>query len=336
MKNVLQVTPAALEAMPLGQPALTANLYCHGILEEALALLLVPLWATLRESWPAARLWLMRYPRRGYHWKIRLHLPRAAGVHAMVMLEDEVVRFFASQRPAPAGGRDPGLLLPPIDEEDAPPELHADRQLVWTKFRFDPNLAAGLLSGDISLFAACYFRCLAAATDSVLANVEQCRSTALSQQQRLRLAAALLSTAASELAEAGHQANSLLRFQRDWLLQLSPDPNHALSILNRKTLETDLQQLKTQACRVGDRCVDTHLCLWGEEILQLWRFCACAVGQGQAGELTDSALEAVSGAVSKVIHHCLNPIGLGLGNEILLCHLCHEMSKTPDTTSWAT
>lgn len=203
----------------LADPVLTASIYCEGHLDGVLRDVLAPFLAELRQHAPDARLWTVRYGRRGQHLKVRLHghgleLPR---LHERLCALAE--SFFGGLPPPPAE-RSPRLAVPAIDREDEPDDLQPDRTVLATSYRRSFVSLGGepFLSRDA--YAERMTECLARACELVLAALADAPAGAMPSGARQKI---LLKALLSGLPAAGfatpERAVAYLGYHRDWLLR---------------------------------------------------------------------------------------------------------------------
>src|SRR4029077_13889467 len=88
----------AVETQSFPDPALTANLYCAGGLDETFFRVVAPFWRELRLQDPErlCSLWVVRCGRRGEHLKIRVHGPGSLLLGQRELLARRAGAFFAS------------------------------------------------------------------------------------------------------------------------------------------------------------------------------------------------------------------------------------------------
>ena len=149
-------------------PALSANVYCSGRLDEVIARLVAPFW---RQAEPGSSyLWFMRYARCGEHLKIRLHAPEPEAARLRDQLQAAQEEYFlSSAAPPPGSGRRSTPTAPPIDAEDWATVDHPDRTFLWTTYGRS-HLSLGYRPFlDDDGYAALATRCLGAGAEIVLA-----------------------------------------------------------------------------------------------------------------------------------------------------------------------
>jgi hypothetical protein len=150
-------------------PALSANIYCAGRLDEVIERLLAPCWEEIRRDGALAGcyLWVLRYGRGGEHLKARLHGPEGCQALFRERLDAAQKRYFQSLGPATSGGPPAsGSAAPPIDAEDA--AGHPDRTLLWTTYARSPLSLGGPPFLDDERYLSLLTRCLGRGTEILL------------------------------------------------------------------------------------------------------------------------------------------------------------------------
>lgn len=302
-------------------PAISASIYCHGFVDELLREAVHPFWKGVKATFPCSCLWVVRYDRGGQHLKIRLHVPARAHAALERRLEEAVERFFAGL-PAVAGeGRDAATHLPPVDLEDHAEELRPDRSLIWTKYRYFPELiGAGPLSAAPG-FEAAWIRCRAVATEAALDWLDGFEGVKISVQKRMYFGLQLLLAAVYGVHPRVETRARYLAFQRDWLLRVSRDRDQALALLERKANALPEQLTALHPLVVAASSQAVALDGWSYAVRDLVRFCLDQLGRQDLADLEEASGELIYLALSRAVHNALNPIALGVSNEAYICHL---------------
>ncbi len=319
--------------LPDGLPTASANIYCDGHLDAALAEVIVPIWRRARDkSADRVALWLMRYSRGGEHLKIRLHGPPEFTTSITAEFEEAAEQFFERMPPSdPERTRRTNDQIPAIDAEDAVAEPHPDRTLLWTDYRCPPGHMGPAPLSSFPGFARSYTAALAAATDIVLERTESAGAEPLGSNTRVSLFASFLLTLA---AVPGLNGSEALAHHRDWLLAgAKSDAASALSFMNKRmsaqTGQLDALRLRWQAVTQGQlipgfagftRALEDHVA-----------FCLEALGASEIAQLDEAEARQVFGAVARILHNVANLLAIDLSNEIYFCHLLHSAGSLPST-----
>lgn len=291
----------------------SANLYCHGAVDQALRELILPFWQTLRGCHPGAELWLVRYAKGGEHLKIRLFAESGTAALA-ARLEAAAQEFLAAVPMASDGLRDPARDLPAIDPEDGGGELRTDRTWLRTRYRYRPEHVGAEPLSAAAGFGAIHQRCRVAATAVLLDWLERHADAEATPGRRLVLATRLLATGVAAAHPAATDQARAFTFQRDWLLRVVADPRGARVLFECKTAERPADAGFARAAQAVD---SAPLAEWHAAIAALAAFGAdwC---RARGEEPASAAL--VELAVCRLIHNGVNLIGIGLSNEAYLCH----------------
>ncbi|MEM8932844.1 MAG: lantibiotic dehydratase C-terminal domain-containing protein [Acidobacteriota bacterium] len=128
-------------------PGFSANLYANGMLDRLIVEAIAPFRDALVDRDADARLWAIRYSRRGEHLKLRVHaaIP-AADIEAL--LRRHADRFFETAPARPDEQRTARFDIPAIDPQDEGDELEADRTVLPTTYQ-----RSEVTLGDSLLFA---------------------------------------------------------------------------------------------------------------------------------------------------------------------------------------
>jgi hypothetical protein len=319
-------------------PALTANLYCAGGLDEVLFRVVAPFWRELRLQDPErlCYLWVVRYGRGGEHLKIRVHGPEDLLSRQRELLEARAAAFFSSlPEPAALPPNEVNRESPPIDEEDKAGGGHPDRTLLWTTYvRSHVSLGGKpFLSGD--RYAALLTRCLAAGCDLILAQ-EPGPGGALPHGVRQRTLLKALVAGLGALRLPAEAWNDYLAYHRDWLLRFVLPKERRAEL---QSLEQIRQRIDEQVAARRDSFVPLWRAAvrewdkgeaeeaderpepgWRESLAALWEhvrpFCA-----DPEYRLDPFASDPAFAPVFKAFHGFANQIGLRLADEAFTHHL---------------
>jgi|GEM_PF-4063822 len=315
--GVRRCEPAALDVPPI----LSASIYCHGFLDELLREVILPFWKVTKTVIPQSRLWVIRYARGGQHLKIRFHVPVEVQVTTAARLEDAVDRFF-SGLPAPSGvERDIAAHLPPIDPEDHAADLRPDRSLLWTRYRFLPELIGAEPLSAAPGFEAVFVRCRAASTEVTLDWLDDLETGEIPMRKRMALALQLFLAAVCGVHPQAETRARYLIFQRDWLLRVSPDREQTLVLLERKVDEVLAKHSALGPLFTATFPQDGVLGSWYRAVGDLVRFCLDQLKRQDLSELDSASENLIYFAICRVVHNAMNLTAIGLLNEAYLCHL---------------
>jgi hypothetical protein len=312
-------------APPASFPVISANIYCYGFIDELLRQVVLPFWKSTRVELPESRLWLIRYDRGGQHLKIRFHAPVEWHGNVVTHLRKAVESFF-SELPSPAGNeRDAAAHLPPIDPEDYVDGLRPDRNLVWTSYRYSPELVGAEALSSADGFEAAFVRCRVASTEVTLEWLDALESGEIPMKRRMSLALQIVLAAVHGVHPATDMRARYLTFQRDWLLRVNRDRELALALLERKVDEileqqTVLGSLITATCfREGAL---GHFC---QAVAALTCFCLNRLDGRDLSALDGPSEVLIYSALSRVIHNAMNLAAIGTSNEAYICHLLRSV-----------
>jgi hypothetical protein len=302
-------------------PVISASIYCHGFVDGLLREVILPLWKSTKTALPQSSLWVIRYARGGQHLKIRLHAPAEAHAAIATRLQDAVETFFAGL-PAPAGvERDAAAYLPPIDPEDHADGVQPDRSLIWTRYRYLPELIGAEPLSAAAGFEAAFVRCRAASTEVMLDWLDALESVEIPMRKRMALALQLFLAAVCGVHPQAATRARYLTFQRDWLLRVSPDREQALALLERKVDALPAQQTTLGPLVTATPPQDGALGTWCHAMGDLVRFCLDQLERQDLSNLDGASEVLVYLAISRVVHNAMNPTAIGASNEAYLCHL---------------
>lgn len=318
-------------------PVVTANLYCEGRLDQVIHGALVPFRRALAERDPEGlwRLWLVRYPRRGEHLKVRLHGPESAASEVRDLLSDTVDACFATLPPPVEGApRTDGRGALPIDLEDEEDGLAVDRSLLWTHYRRHHVSLGGppLLEDD--RYAELMTTCLARACELVLESLLPDGEGRIPHGRRQT---GLLRLVVGGLGALGFDAEknaAYLAYHRDWLLRFTA----ARSAAGSEKIQQTLSQFDQQVDKMGS-LVDTWRSValdawtgeprdsldgsdgpWWRALRDLQDFLDPFRGRPEY-QLDPFATDVVFSPVFKVFHGTANQLGLNMLNEAFAHHL---------------
>lgn len=312
-------------------PALTFNIYCNRRVDAVVHGAVAPFLERLRADDPGERwsLWMVRYPRRGEHLKLRLHGPTEHASRVGDLLAEAVHALFASLPPAPEDEeRFSRPRVPPIDVEDAGEDDAPDRTLLQTRYqRSHINLGPRVFLGDDE-YVARVVDGLARGAALTLQGLMPGDDWVVSGQARQR---ALLRALVAGLAGAGLSAEErtqYLEYHRDWLLRfgLADDAQEA-ELLARCDERLDgmrpgAMQLRSAAAAQweGGAVAATGLeAEWRGAIARLADYASQFRGD-PAYHLDPYAADPVFPVIFKVLHGTANQLGLGLKDEAFMHH----------------
>lgn len=204
-------------SLPAPDPALSANLYCAGRLDEVIHGCVAPFWREARAG--GARLRLARYLRGGEHLKIRIHAPEEASADLHAALEGAAQSFLAALGPAPAPDERRRDASPPIDLEDEAPDNHPDRQFLWTHYRRSHVELGDRPFLDDDAYVARMALCHAEAAEKVLAALQPDAQGSVPFRARQNTLLKAVVVAVASLGWGPEQRSDYLAYHRNWLLR---------------------------------------------------------------------------------------------------------------------
>jgi hypothetical protein len=313
-------------------PEVSASIYCHGFIDELLRQVILPFWKRTRIALPQSYLWVLRYDRGGQHIKIRLHAPVESHSVAAIHLRDAVGAFFAGL-PSPAGDeRDAAAHLPPIDPEDRADGLRPDRGLIWTQYRYSPELVGAEPLSAAPGFEVAFVRCRAASTEVVLDWLDTLESDEIPMRKRMVLSLQLFLAAVCGVHPHPETRARYLTFQRDWLLRVNLDREQALRLLERKVKGLPEHQAALGPLVTASSFRDGVLGDWCRAVEALTHFCLNRLGGRSLPELDGPAENLVYSVISRAVHNAMNLAAIGTSNEAYICHLL----RSALTRAWTT
>lgn len=306
-------------------PCLTASVYADARLDAVVGRGLAPLLERVNERGSVWSLWFVRYARRGEHLKIRLHGPNAERESVREVVA-EIMCSLLGALPAVRADTPRTLRMdaPAIDAEDVPDAVVSDRTFLWTVYRRSPvSLGpASLLSDDG--YAARMTAALAAGAVVALGALGSAEPTP-AERQRALLGALAAGLGALPLGADGRAA--YLAYHRDWLLRslaATPERRHAArTALDRqaermgRTVE-QLQEALSAAWTAGPRAQPTG---FAAALAGLHGYLDRFRGD-RAHDADPFADEPAFPPLFKAFHGLANQLGLAMGEEALLHHLC--------------
>jgi hypothetical protein len=307
--------------IPVPLPIISANIYCHGLLDELLRQTILPFWRSTKVALPQSCLWVIRYARGGQHLKIRLHVPAEMRMVITTLLGDAVEKFFSELSPSTGVERDAAAHLPPIDPEDQADGLRPDRSLIWTRYYYSPELIGAESLSAAAGFEAVFIRCRAAATEVALDWLEALDTGEIPMRKRMALAIKLLLAAVCGVHSHAEMRVRYLNFQRDWLLRVNLDSKQALTFLERKTDELLTQQIALGPLVTATSLRGGVLGTWCEAIGDLVRFCLDQLNRQDLSDLDSTSEILVYFVISRVVHNAMNLAAIGTSNEAYICQL---------------
>lgn len=312
-------------------PVLTFNVYCNRRIDAVVHGAVAPFRERLRVDDPDRRwsLWMVRYPRRGEHLKLRLHGPAEDAPRAAELLEEAVGAFFASLPSAPEDEeRFSRPRVPPIDTEDEGDGDAADRTLLRTQYRRSHiNLGPRVFLDDDE-YVARIVDGLARGADLALHGLRPGDDGSVPgpARQRALLKALVAGLAGSGLS--GEEKARYLEYHRDWLLRfgLADDAQEAELVARYderlEGMRPGARQLRSAALAQwegGAVAADGPEAEWRRSIARLANF--AAQFRGEPGyQLDPYADDPVFPVIFKVFHGTANQMGLGLKDEVFAHH----------------
>jgi Lantibiotic biosynthesis dehydratase C-term len=331
-------------------PLLSANLYCSRRLDEVIRQAIVPFWSTVGETAGGeCSIWLVRYPRRGEHLKVRLHGPETWRGPLQEGLTAAAERLFAALDPPPPGeARVSNPTAPPIDDEDRPAEDHPDRTLLWTRYRRSHVSLAGKPFLDDDRYVALIAASLARACDVVLASFRSAAApTEPSHQRRQTLLLETVIAGLGALDFEPAQRHAYLAFHRDWLLRFNlvrskvddAKTRQFLADFDRRAramsaVRERLRAMASDAWRqgpadlAGARCTNPAAA-WGEALAAL-RDHVTPLAADPDFHVDPFASDPLFPPLFKAFHGLANQLGVAMLDEALSYHLllCALASST--------
>ncbi len=318
-------------------PLVTANIYCDRRLDEMIHGALAPLSRTMarRDSEGLWRLWFVRYPRRGEHLKVRLHGPEVAAPELRGLLAEAVEACFAALPLVMDGApRKEAREVPPIDQEDGDGGLHADRSLLWTRYRRSHISLGGKPLLDDDRYAALITTCLARAGEIVLASLRPNSEGQFSHNSRQTPLLLLVTGGLGALGFGTEKNTAYLEYHRDWLLRFTASRSNLGSEKIAQTLALfdqrigqmgdTLATLRTMAFDAWSDeprdSLDGSDGLWWQALRDFQDYLDRFRGNPDY-QLDPFATDIVFSPVFKVFHGCANQLGLNMLNEAFAHHL---------------
>lgn len=302
-------------------PMISASIYCHAFMDQLLKEVILPFWTHTKARIPQSNLWILRYARGGQHLKLRLHVPDEDSMACAACLRNSVEKFLAGLPPQSEIERDPAAHLPPIDPEDCSDGLRPDRSLIWTRYRYLPELiGAEPLSGATG-FEAAFVRCLAASTGFILENLIVTTSAEFPIKKRMTLALQLFLAAMAGVHPSVEIRTRYLAYQLEWLLRVSRDRARELAVFSRKVAESPDHQMALSPLVTASPPQYGSLGAWCHAVGDLICFCVNRLGRDDLSELDETSSNLVYFALSRVVHNAINPTAIGNSNEAYLCLL---------------
>lgn len=297
-------------------PALTANIYASGRVDDLIANAIAPFWHEARTRGYSADLWVVRYRLRGEHLKVRLHCGVEDRNDLQRMLTQRTEGYFTGMC-----SLDPTLLQivgtrgPAIDLEDEVPAAAHDRSLVWTTYRRSHvSLPSPWLIHDD--FAAHACACLARGFELVLSTFRTYPETVAKVREKVLIQAFLAALRSLRLDERD-RALEYVRYHRNWLLrfflQASQDAQQATNVFN--------QQIREQAGSVdrlryfiGHRLLpgcpsSQEMVKWADALASLVRYIEPFCGRPEY-DVDPYASDVTFLPIFKVLHGVANQFGL--------------------------
>jgi hypothetical protein len=318
-------------------PVVTANIYCDRQMDEVIHGALAPLRRTMaeRDSEGLWRLWILRYPRRGEHLKVRLHGPEAAAPELRGLLAEAVEACFAALPPLADGEpRKEASEVPPIDLEDSDGGLQENRSLLWTRYQRSHISLGGKPLLDDDRYADLMTTCLARACETVL---ESLRPDSEGQFPQGRRQTGLLRLVTGGLGALGFGAEknaTYLAYHRDWLLRFTAARSNTGTEKIRQTLAQFDQRVEKMSGLLDPwrsmafdawsgeprDSLDGSDGGWWQALRDLQDYLDPFRGNPDY-QLDPFATDTVFSPVFKVFHGSANQIGLNMLNEAFAHHL---------------
>ena len=327
----------ALAAALYPDPILAANLYCRGHLDEVLHRLVWPFWRRIRErrEGVGGYLWAVRSPRRGEHFKIRLHGPEKCREPWRLRLAEAADEFFAG-RVAVAGSASGETLTPVIDEADRSRQDQEDQRLVFTEQRRSAVILGPGAEHD-DTYAAHLSACLGFGGEWA------CNTPELDGNGRYPYAhrqAALLRVWISALAvgfETARQRREYLAYHRDWAVRYhclgaGEGDARAARLLQRYAQKADsIPGVLASLRETSQQVLGNEAEAAGDELENAWRrslgeLLARVSGRSDFPSFEPFAEDVRFPVLLKVLHLLSNLVGLNLAQEGSVVHLLLQAS----------
>lgn len=307
-------------------PGLAANVYAGGHLDRLIARAVTPFRKELLRVDPHARLWAIRYNRRGEHLKLRVH-SASDPASAETLLREATQRFLGElpERPA-APFPAPRFDVPAIDPEDEGEDPAADRALVRTTYRRSPTtLGSRTVRADDGMVDAMY-RALAAGFELLLDVSED----ELEKQRRNRLLKVFIFGLSATLPDL-LEWPTYLDYHRDCLLRFflrEHDREEELRKSFARRLATMQPAIEVLRHTVTSPPTSEPTDPWATAMAMLAERLACMPDELELDPFARSPGHPV---LFKVLHGIANVSGVPPLDEAFLCHLLRHACAA---TAW--
>lgn len=325
--------------MSFPDPVLSANLYCHGRLDEVIYRLVSPFWHAADLG--GGYLWFMRYDRGGDHLKIRCHGPGSIQADVKDLLTRHATSYFESLGPATSTTADGNSLTsPPIDIEDAAESAYDDRSLLWTQYQRN-SMALGsspFLDEEryVSRITQCHARGCQRAMERLVPDATGACSNSLRQTSLLES----MIEALAVLEPSQHR--SYLQYHRDGLIRHLAIASgkgiaRARAILHRYDLQAQKREASLRGLRkamesLASDSTTTPSSLWQSSLDDLIASIQPLI-QEPSYHIDPFAQDPAFPVLFRVLHHHANQLGLDALNEGLAYHLLLGAARGNKDTS---
>ncbi|MEM7051271.1 MAG: hypothetical protein AAF604_16495 [Acidobacteriota bacterium] len=309
--------------MPYPDPAVTANVYCAGFLDDVLVSVVAP----AVEAAGGGYGWVMRYGKCGEHLKVRFHGDESTADSFRSALETAALELFGRLEGEPAPETS-WRNLPAIDREDEAAEDYPDRTLLWTRYRRSHVSLGSEPFLDDDGYVDRFTRVLGLGLDRALSTFTEPLPIAhrVRQSGLLKVALECVGGFGLELDECV----LYLRYHRDWLLrslvQRAKDPSErTAAIISRFDAKAEslgkilasLSALATQQWRGAVQEPEGEL---GMAFARLEEYLADRIDEPSYA--VDPFASNPRFPVSfKALHGIANQFGLGPADEAFTYHL---------------
>lgn len=322
-------------------PLVSASIYAEGLLDFVFHQGLQPFWRLVREAGLDCLPWLMRYGRRGEHWKVRLH----ASPRDEEALRGTLTRCTQGAFSMLAGGSADSSRAfwkdsPPLDAEDSTPDLQPDRSLLWTSYRRHALTFGPDPFPRDDRWVERFIHTLSAGCRWLLDSSRPGEDGAVPFVGRQRSLLLLVATALNGDDFSLEETRSYLAYHRDTLIryllsnsEVDVDAKVAqiLESFSRQTAAAEPMVTPILSCRriPGERSEEAALLPWKSAFREAVKYLDTVGGEDDVRSLDPFAEQSRFPLVFKLFHGIANIIGMTKLSEACAFHLLLEALGDP-------